>query len=69
MKKSLIILLLGVVVGVVSCSFTSRKQNDTEKDKLLIDLITFVLEKVHYDAREINDDFSEEVNIHHVYRG
>ncbi len=65
MKKSLIILLLGVVVGVVSCSFTSRKQNDTEKDKLLIDLITFVLEKVHYDAREINDDFSEEV--YHKY--
>jgi len=61
MKKSLIIVLLGVMAGVVSCSFTSKVKTDPDRNKLLIDLITFVLEKAHYDAREVNDDFSVEV--------
>ena len=61
MKKSLLIVLLGVMAGVVSCSFTSKVEANPDRNKLLIDLISFVLEKAHYDAREINDDFSEEV--------
>ena len=61
MKKSLLIVLLGVMAGVVSCSFTSKVESDPDRNKLLIDLISFVLEKAHYDARDVNDDFSEEV--------
>lgn len=61
MKKSLIIVLLGVMGGVASCSFTPKVDSNPDRNKLLIDLISFVLEKAHYDARDINDEFSEEV--------
>ena len=61
MKKSLMIVLLGVMAGMVSCSFTPKNDSNPEKNKLLIDLISFVLEKAHFDAREVNDEFSEEV--------
>ena len=46
MQKNFKILLLAVFVAVASCSFTSKEFNDPEKDKLLVDLITYVLEKM-----------------------
>lgn len=58
MKKNLKILLLAVFVSAASCSFTTREFNDPEKDKLLIDLITYVLEKGHYDPKDMDDAFS-----------
>ncbi len=61
MKKNLKILLLAVFVAAASCSFTTREFNDPEKDKLLIDLITYVLEKGHYDPKEIDNAFSASV--------
>ena len=61
MKKNLKILLLAVFVAAASCSFTTKSFDDPDKDKLLIDLITYVLEKGHYEAAEINDEFSKEV--------
>ncbi len=61
MKKSFLILMLTVIVSAASCSFTSKVENDPDKDKLLIDLISYVLGKGHYDAKDINDDFSKEV--------
>ena len=32
-----------------------------EKDKLLIEVITYVMQRGHYDPKEINDEFSEHV--------
>ncbi|MAY21733.1 MAG: tail-specific protease [Flavobacteriaceae bacterium] len=61
MKKNLKILLLAVFVAFASCSFTTKEFNDPEKDKLLVDLITYVLEKGHYDPKDMNDAFSESV--------
>ncbi|WP_103864055.1 carboxy terminal-processing peptidase [Aquimarina sp. I32.4] len=61
MKKSFLILMLTVIVSAASCSFTTKVENDPDKDKLLIDLISYVLGKGHYDAKNINDDFSKEV--------
>jgi carboxyl-terminal processing protease len=58
MKKNLKVLLLAVFVAVASCSFTSKEFNDPDKDKLLIDLITYVLEKGHYDPKEMDNVFS-----------
>ncbi len=49
------------MVGVVSCSFTPKQKSNEERQKLLIDLISFVLDKAHFDARVLNDEFSEEV--------
>ncbi|MFL1894167.1 carboxy terminal-processing peptidase [Aquimarina sp. 2-A2] len=61
MKKSFLILMLTVIISAASCSFTTNVENDPDKDKLLIDLISYVLSKGHYDAKEVNDDFSKEV--------
>jgi len=56
-KLSLLVLLL----AFASCSFTTKKFQDPNKDKLLIQLITYVLDKGHFSPQDINDDFSKEV--------
>ncbi|SDE37633.1 carboxyl-terminal processing protease [Ulvibacter litoralis] len=61
MKKNFKILFLAVFVAAASCSFTTKEFNDPDKDKLLLDLITYVLQKGHYDAQDIDDTFSEGV--------
>ncbi len=61
MKKNLKVLFLAVFVAAASCSFTTKEFNDPDKDKLLLDLITYVLQKGHYDSKDINDSFSEGV--------
>ncbi len=61
MKKSFLVLLLTIIVSAASCSFTTKVESDPDKDKLLIDLISYVLGKGHYDAKSINNDFSKEV--------
>ena len=58
MKKNLKVLFLAVFVAAASCSFTTKEFNDPDKDKLLLDLITYVLQKGHYDSKDINDEFS-----------
>ncbi|GAA3619831.1 carboxy terminal-processing peptidase [Flavivirga jejuensis] len=44
-----------------SCSFTTKKFSNPDKDKLLIQIITFVLEQGHFDPIAMNDDFSSEL--------
>ncbi|MBT0607321.1 carboxy terminal-processing peptidase [Aequorivita echinoideorum] len=61
MKKNFKVLFLAVFVAVASCSFTTKEFNDPDKDKLLLDLIAYVLEKGHYDPKDLNDEFSAEV--------
>ena len=61
MKKNLKVLFLAVFVAAASCSFTTKEFNDPDKDKLLLDLISYVLQKGHYDAKDINDAFSAEI--------
>ena len=59
MKKNFKVLFLAVFVAAASCSFTTKEFNDPDKDKLLIDLITYVLEKGHYNPEVMDDKFSE----------
>ncbi len=61
MKKNFKVLFLAVFVSVASCSFTTKEFNDPDKDKLLLDLISYVLQKGHYDPKDLNDEFSTEV--------
>tara|TARA_R100000935_G_C2838993_1_gene169902 strand:- start:2335 stop:4488 length:2154 start_codon:yes stop_codon:yes gene_type:complete len=61
MKRNYKFLVLVLLMAAASCSFTTKKFNDPNKDKLLIDLITYVLERGHYDAKSIDDGFSKEV--------
>ena len=54
-------LALIFVIAITSCSFTTKKFENPDKDKLLIDLVTYVLGKGHYNPKAINDDFSSKV--------
>lgn len=61
MKRKYNILLLTLLLAFASCSFTSKTFENDDKDKLLIQLITYVLEQGHFEPKEINDTFSEDV--------
>ncbi len=61
MKRNFKLFAVVLLMAAASCSFTTKEFNDPNKDKLLIDLITYVLNQGHYDAKEINDDFSANV--------
>ncbi|APG61475.1 carboxy terminal-processing peptidase [Christiangramia salexigens] len=61
MKRNFKIIAVVLLMAVAACSFTTKKFNDPNKDKLLIDLITYVLNQGHYDAKDINDSFSANV--------
>lgn len=62
MKKKFVVVLLTVLLAVTSCSFTTKKFDaNSDKDKVLIELITYVLEQGHFDLRNMDDDFSEDV--------
>lgn len=58
LKKNFKVLFLAVFVAVASCSFTTKEFNDPDKDKLLLDLVTYVLQKGHYDPKDMDDAFS-----------
>ena len=61
MKKKFGMGLLVLLLGFASCSFTENHSFETDnKDKLLIDLITYVLEKGHYNPKDLDDQFSAE---------
>ena len=61
MKRNLAYALIAMLVAVASCSFTNKSFENDDKDKLLLDLITYVLERGHYEPKIINDDFSVSV--------
>ena len=64
MKKNYKILLIIALLSVGLVSFTlipKQSATDPEKDKLLIELLTFVIEKGHYNPAAIDDAFSKGV--------
>ncbi len=64
MKRNYKLILFAAVLSAVFFSFFPKKttvENNPEKDKLLIELLTFVIERGHYDPKEINDEFSKGV--------
>lgn len=61
LKKNFKVLFLAVFVAVASCSFTTKEFNDSDRDKRLLNVITYVLENGHYEPRAIDDAFSKEV--------
>lgn len=64
MKRNYKILAIVAVLAVALWSFIPRQKeivSDPEKDKLLIELLTFVVEKGHFEPGEINDEFSKGV--------
>ena len=61
MRRNYRLLVLVLLFAAASCSFTTKTFNDPNKDKTLIELISYVLKNGHYDAKEVNDSFSREV--------
>ena len=61
MKVNYKVLSLLLLLAFASCSFTSKKFSNPDKDKLLIQIITFVIEQGHFDPIAIDDAFSEEL--------
>lgn len=62
MKKNYKIILLVTALSAILWSFIpSQKKEDPEKDKLLLDLLTMVLERGHYSPVPIDDNFSKKV--------
>ena len=61
MRKNLFTPLLAFMMCLASCSFISKDFETDDKDGLVIQLITYVLDQAHYLDKEIDDDFSEEV--------
>ncbi len=61
MKKNIIVISLTFILGLASCSFTSSNFDQTDKDKLLIQLISYVLDQGHFVEKQINDEFSKKV--------
>ncbi|MEZ4839701.1 carboxy terminal-processing peptidase [Flavobacterium sp.] len=64
MKKNLKLVLLIVVLSVSLLAFNAIDSNkinssNPEKDKLLIELLTFVIERGHYDPAAIDDNLSK----------
>ena len=47
-----------MLIAFASCSFTSKSFDNPDKDKLLIQLITYLLEQGHFDPKDINDELS-----------
>ena len=52
------IISLVIYFEVSNVNFSSDEPN---KDRLLVDLVSYVLDKLHYDPQIINDDFSIKV--------
>ncbi|UYW01332.1 carboxy terminal-processing peptidase [Flavobacterium agricola] len=59
MKKNYKIILATLLLCAGLWSFKAFKKEDTEKDKVLIELLVFVLKQAHYNAVPVDDEFSK----------
>lgn len=59
--KSILALLLGAIALWGFANVKTKNFDNPDKDKLLIELITYVLDQGHFDPKDIDDNFSENV--------
>ena len=55
------ILASGIISIIIFFELSANKFDDPNKDKLLVELISVVLDRLHYDPKIIDDDFSKSV--------
>ena len=55
-----LILVSGLLFGF------SLKEEDPNKDKILLEIISYVLERGHFSPKDINDSFSENVYMNYL---
>ena len=61
MSKKFFTPLIAFIMCLASCSFVSKDFDTSDKDNLIIQIITYVLDEAHYLDKDINDEFSEKV--------
>ncbi|RUA12346.1 MAG: tail-specific protease [Flavobacteriia bacterium] len=61
MKKNYKIIITLILLAGLFLGFQNKSKPDPEKDKVLISLIRFALQKGHYQPKKINDEFSEKI--------
>ena len=61
MKRNYKIIVAVLALSLAFWSFIPKQKGDPEKDKLLLELLTFVIEKGHYNPAAIDDTFSKGV--------
>ncbi len=62
MIKNFNIFLLAIFVAFASCSFTTKTfDNNPDKEKLLMQLVSYLLEEGHFQPKDFDDDFSYDV--------
>jgi len=66
MKKKLFLPLFFVVLMLVAWTrfntpTTHQFSEDTSKDKLLMELIAYFMQRGHFDPKDISNDFSEDL--------
>ena len=61
MKNKSRYLILAFVFAIASCSFTTKKFEGNDKEKVLLQLITYVLQEGHFSPKDINDEFSSNI--------
>ena len=59
MKKNIKIIAFVALLSAALFSFYPKEKNDPEKDKALLQLITFVIKNGHFDPKTIDDNFSQ----------
>ncbi|MGC6478829.1 MAG: carboxy terminal-processing peptidase [Flavobacteriaceae bacterium] len=64
MRKFVVLLFAGALV-FFGFGFMSKAENP-DKDKLLLEVISYVLERGHYSPKSINDRFSEQVFMNYI---
>ena len=58
MKNKYFIILLTTIFALASCSFTSNSSKESDKDQLLLQLVSYILDEGHYVDKELDDEFS-----------
>ena len=60
MKNKYFIILLTTIFALASCSFTSNSSSGSDKDQLLLQLISYILDEGHYVEKNLAsaDDFT-----------
>lgn len=70
MRTNYKIAVFVLLLGMASCSFTTKKfdpEPGSDKDEVLVQLISLTLKRYHYEPGELNDDFSAEVFEDYIY--
>ena len=61
MKINFLHITFFIAIIIFGFSFSNKKFSDPNKEKLLIEIVKYVVEKGHYNSIEIDDGISEKI--------